>query len=138
MVPRQFEMALPGKDGLPTEDVDAAWERVLSLQDEAWIEDLGLGSGDDNDGWMLMFRVSGEQWVVSCCGKTDAVEHYLVTNSHEGVKGSVQVRKCGTTETIPTKLLVPSAVAKAAFLFYATGFDRDPSLNWVPLDVAFD
>jgi hypothetical protein len=118
---------------LPAEQEDRFLDEIKSASLDYWSDSILVQRQNQSDGWLYIYRDMGLGWLLTCLGKSDTVEHFLVRVG-ESLGESVRIVKSGVLDEYRMGQFVPFEIARPAIKYFLQHSERDPSLRWLRID----
>jgi hypothetical protein len=123
------------EERLSPADSERVAQMLLAKPPKFWTDAVYVHGPTNDSGWLSVLRLSTTSWIVSCCGKSDRVEHFIV-NPQSSTTSVISVRTLGSLDTYPERLLVSAAAAEGAVKTFIETLERDPKAHWEPVSTA--
>lgn len=118
---------------LSADQADRLLDDIESAPSDYWSDSIVVQRENQCDGWLYIYRDMDLGWLLTCLGKSDNVEHFLV-HARSSLEESVRIIKSGVLDEYRRGQFVPFAIARPAIKYFFQHSERNPSLRWLRID----
>jgi hypothetical protein len=113
--------------------VDGFLDSIESAPADFWSDSIVVQTENQDDGWLYVYRDADLGWLLTCLGKSDTVEHFLV-RAENSLGELVRSVKAGVLDEYRRGQFVTFEVARPAMKYFFQHLERDPSSRWLRID----